>query len=110
VPFTEEWLAPLLGMLGIALGIFTPANNSVVMGLVPTRTAGTGGGLVNMARSLGTALGVACVTLALHARPADGTFSGPRTALLTLTAVALVLLVSARLIPVTAPDRDRGRS
>lgn len=109
-PFTEEWLAPLLGMLGLALGIFTPANNSVVMGVVPARTAGTGGGLVNMARSLGTALGVACVTLALHARPADGTFSGPRTALLTLTAVALVLLVSARLIPVTTPARDRGRS
>ncbi len=52
--------------VGIALGIFTPGNNTLVMRAIPTRTAGTGGGLLNMTRSLGTALGVALVILALH--------------------------------------------
>jgi EmrB/QacA subfamily drug resistance transporter len=106
-PLTQAWLAPMLGALGIALGIFTPANNSLVMRSIPIQAAGTGGGLVNMTRSLGTALGVALVTLALHLRPADATpLTGPRTALLSLTAVAVILLVSAWLV--RRPDRDPG--
>ena len=67
VPLTTTWLVPLLGTLGVALGLFTPANNSLVMRAVPTHVAGTGGGLLNMTRSLGTALGVAAVPRA--ARP-----------------------------------------
>jgi EmrB/QacA subfamily drug resistance transporter len=108
-PLTQAWLAPMLGALGIALGIFTPANNSLVMRSIPAQAAGTGGGLVNTTRSLGTALGVALVTLALHVRPADASpLTGPRTALLTLTAVAVILLVSAWLVPAGRPDRDPG--
>lgn len=104
-PLTTAWLLPLLGTLGVALGIFTPANNSLVMRVIPTHVAGTGGGLLNMTRSLGTALGVAAVTLALHLRPA-GTrlFDGPRTAILMLTAAAVIALISARHLP-TAPPR-----
>jgi predicted MFS family arabinose efflux permease len=103
-PLTQAWLAPMLGALGIALGIFTPANNSLVMRSIPVQAAGTGGGLVNMTRSLGTALGVALVTLALHLRPADATpLTGPRAALLSLTAVAVILLVSAWLVPSQPP-------
>ncbi|HEX9338133.1 MAG TPA: MFS transporter, partial [Pseudonocardiaceae bacterium] len=55
-----------LAVLGIGLGVFTPANNSMIMTSIPHRAAGTAGGLVNMTRALGTALGVALVTLALH--------------------------------------------
>ncbi|WP_433282983.1 MFS transporter [Pseudonocardia xinjiangensis] len=105
VPLTPAWLVPMLGILGLALGIFTPANNSLVMGLVPARTAGTGGGLVNMARSLGTALGVALVTLTLHTGTAE---SAARTALAALAAVAVALVVSAWLVPVRRPDRGPG--
>ncbi|MFF4136612.1 hypothetical protein ACFY1B_34905 [Streptomyces mirabilis] len=39
------------------------------MKVVPTASAGTGGGMVNVARGLGTAVGVAAVTLALHLAP-----------------------------------------
>lgn len=80
-PLTTGWLVPLLGGLGVGMGIFTRANNSLVMHAVPARTAGTGGGLLNMTRSLGTALGVALVALALHVRPAGNhLYDGPRTA------------------------------
>jgi MFS family permease len=101
-PLTAAWLVPSLGALGVALGIFTPANNSLVMRALPARTSGTLGGLLNMNRSLGTALGVALVTLALHLRPAGAhLLDGPRTALLILTAAAAIVLLSARLIPTT---------
>ncbi len=99
-PLTTGWLVPLLGGLGVGMGIFTRANNSLVMHAVPARTAGTGGGLLNMTRSLGTALGVALVALALHVRPAGNhLYDGPRTALLILTAAAVLVLLSARLTP-----------
>jgi MFS family permease len=95
-PLTTDWLLPLLGALGVALGIFTPANNALVMGAIPTRAAGTAGGLLNMTRSLGTALGVALVALALHLRPDNAhVLDGPRTALVILTAGAALMLLSA---------------
>ncbi len=105
-PLTGVALVPLLGALGVALGIFTPANNTLVMRAVPARTVSTGGGLLTLTRSLGTALGVALVTLALHVRSAGALLlgahqAGARIALLILTAAAVVVLVSARLIPTT---------
>ncbi|QWF85242.1 MFS transporter [Amycolatopsis sp. CA-230715] len=62
-----------LFVLGLGLGVFIPANNSAIMGAIPARSSAAGGGLVNMARGLGTALGVALVTLCLHAGGAAGT-------------------------------------
>jgi MFS family permease len=49
----------LLGLLGAGLGLFTPANNSAVMGSCPPDRLGMGSGVLNMARSLGTSFGVA---------------------------------------------------
>jgi MFS family permease len=49
----------LLGLLGIGLGLFTPPNNSSIMGSAPERQLGVAGGILNMTRSLGTSLGVA---------------------------------------------------
>jgi MFS family permease len=66
VPLTVGWLVLVLAVVGLGLGTFTPANNAMIMGAIPRHASGTGGGLVNMARGLGTALGVALVTLALH--------------------------------------------
>jgi hypothetical protein len=57
----------LLGLLGAGLGIYTPANNAEIMAAVSARDAAAAGGMVNMTRGIGTALGVAGVTLALHA-------------------------------------------
>jgi len=57
------WLA----LLGVGLGTFIPANNPSVMAAVPVQQAAAAGGMVSMACGLGTALGVAVVTLTLHA-------------------------------------------
>lgn len=46
-------------VVGIGLGVFTPPNNSSVMGSLPSERLGLGGGILNMARSLGMALGTA---------------------------------------------------
>lgn len=87
-PLSAGWLASLLGLLGLGLGTFIPANNTMIMEAIPARFSGTGGGLVNMVRGLGTALGVALVTLALHLAPGKGLLDGPRAALLVLLTVA----------------------
>ncbi|MCQ4084060.1 MFS transporter [Streptomyces sp. RB6PN25] len=86
VPVTPAALAPVLALLGLGLGTFTPANNALVMGSIPAGSSGTGGGLVNMTRGLGTALGVALVTLALHLAPHSGLLGGARAAVSLLLA------------------------
>jgi MFS family permease len=98
---TQAALLPLpLALLGLALGVFIPANNTQVMRAIPTTAAGTGGGMVNMARSLGTAVGVAAVTLALYLVP--GPVAGPRAAAATLLGFAALALATTR-----APAADR---
>ncbi|MFF7902919.1 MFS transporter [Streptomyces sp. NPDC007920] len=99
VPLTIAWLVPLLALVGVGLGTFTPANNALIMGAIPARSSGTGGGLVNMTRGLGTALGVALVTLALHLAAGGGTEAGARWSAAILVAVSAVAVVSARLGP-----------
>jgi MFS family permease len=85
-------LVPVLAAIGLGLGIFTPANNAAIMANIPSRSAGVGGGLVNLSRGLGTALGVALTTLALHQAGSSGT----QLALGILAAAALLTaLISA---------------
>ncbi|WP_256790016.1 MFS transporter [Frankia sp. AvcI1] len=99
-PLATPWLIPLLMMLGLGLGLYTPANNTMIMSGIPAHATGAGGGLVNMTRSLGTAIGVAMVTLALHL--ATGTV-GPRLAVAGLTATSLFMI-----IPIVIHPRSRG--
>jgi MFS family permease len=82
-------LAIVLSLLGIGLGAYIPANNAEIMAAVPAPHAGTAGGMVNLARGLGTALGVAIVTLALHAGARLGQADGGRLAIGALAAAAL---------------------
>lgn len=105
-PLSTGWLVTLLALLGLALGTFTPANNTLVMGAIPAQSAATGGGLVSMTRSLGTALGVALVTLALSlGAGAHHLLDGPRAAVAILTVAAALTLLSARLAPVARSSR-----
>lgn len=86
-----------LAVLGLGLGLFTPANNAQIMAAIPARAAGTGGGLVNLARGLGTALGVALPVLALHlATHLHHPAAGPHLAL-----AALLLAVLTAMLPST---------
>ena len=48
-----------LALMGISLGLFTPPNNSAVMGAAPETHLSVAGGLLNMMRSLGMMGGVA---------------------------------------------------
>jgi MFS family permease len=95
VPMTPAVLAPVLALLGLGLGTFTPANNALIMGAIPAGSSGTGGGLVNMARGMGTALGVALVTLALHLAPHSGLWAGARPAVAVLLAASLLTVAAA---------------
>ena len=44
--------------LGVGMGLFTPPNNSAVMGSAPKDKLGVAGGILNMMRSLGLIFGV----------------------------------------------------
>ncbi len=98
-----------LALLGVGLGLFTPANNSAIMGSAPRNRLGVAGGVLNMARSLGTSLGVAAtgavlaVLLTSYAgMPIHSTLDAPPAALLsalrdTLLFMAAVALAAALL-------------
>jgi MFS family permease len=80
----------LLGLLGLGLGLYTPANNAEIMTAAAARDAAAAGGMVNMTRGISTALGVAVVTLSLHAGgPGAGPGDGAAVALAALAVVAL---------------------
>ena len=82
----------LLGLLGAGLDVYTPANNAEIMTALPAGDAVAAGGMVNMTRGIGTALGVAVVTLGLHAGALfgdSGVRTGQELAMAALAAVAL---------------------
>jgi EmrB/QacA subfamily drug resistance transporter len=80
---TTSGLVAGLAAAGVGLGAFTPANNAAVMGAVPRERAGTAGGLLNMVRGLGTALGIAVTGIVYQA------FGGFQGAALFLAGTAL---------------------
>ena len=90
VPAPHAVSVVLLGLLGAGLGVYTPANNAEIMAALPIKDAAAGGGMVNMTRGIGTALGVAVVTLGLHAAKLAGVPSaGPPIALAALSVAGL---------------------
>ncbi|MDY0815214.1 MFS transporter [Kitasatospora purpeofusca] len=83
---------PLL-VAGGGLGLLLPANNALVMRAIPAECSAVGGGMVNMARSLGTALGTALPVLGVHLA---GPAVGGRSVLLALALVAGLAVALAR--------------
>ncbi len=51
-------LVAVLVLLGVGMGLFTPPNNSAIMGSAPREKLGVAGGILNMMRSLGLIFGV----------------------------------------------------
>ncbi|MFE7527365.1 MFS transporter [Kitasatospora sp. NPDC057542] len=92
LPASDVAAAPLL-TAGYGLGLLLPANNALVMRAIPTQCSAVGGGMVNMARSLGTALGMALSVLGVHLAGAE---SGGRTVLFVLAAVAAAAALLTR--------------
>ncbi len=106
----DLWLVVWLGVLGLGLGLFTPSNNEMVMGAVPKEQAGTGGGMINMTRSLGTSLGVALVTMACHIGGGHTWDSVlPPLPVLVLAVGAALMALSAAAGGRPGPSSDPGR-
>lgn len=82
----------LLALAGLGLGIFVPANNAAIMRTGPAGSAATLGGLVNMARGIGTTLGIALVTLTLHLAGGTG---GARAGFAVLAAAGAAAAATA---------------
>ncbi|WP_405978532.1 DHA2 family efflux MFS transporter permease subunit [Streptomyces sp. NBC_00158] len=71
-------LAPGLLVSGVGVGMATPALAATAMGAVAPARAGMAGGVLNTARQLGTALGIAVLGAVFHAGLADGLGGRPR--------------------------------
>jgi MFS family permease len=79
---------------GLGLGAFTPANNATIMAASPKGHTGVIGGVLNMTRGVGTALGVALASaLYVAASGASSASASPAAAANGLT-VALAALGS----------------
>jgi hypothetical protein len=101
----------LLGLAGVSLGILVPANNALIMRTGAASSASTLGGLVNMARGIGTTLGIALVTLALHAGGSAGPGSHPDGTLayaMLAAAAACAAVIALTIRPL--PGAPRGRA
>ena len=61
-----------LALVGAGLGMFTAPNNASVMGASPTQKSGLASGVLNMARGMGTSLGLALTGLVFDAVVGSG--------------------------------------
>jgi MFS family permease len=111
VPLSAAYIVPMLAVTGLGLGLFVPANNTVIMRSGPAGSAAVLGGMVNMARSIGTALGIAAVALALHLGGGLGSglggglgAAGSRLAFAILAAAC----AAAAVLSLAAPAVPRG--
>jgi MFS family permease len=102
--------AVLLALTGLGLGIFIPANNAAIMRSAPGDSAATLGGLINMARAIGTTLGIALVTSVLHlAAGAAGTDTARDPAPLAFGMLALAALAcTATTLPRLSEETSDG--
>lgn len=105
------WTIPSLVLIGAGAGIFTPPNNSSVMGAAPTHHLGVTGGLLNMGRSVGMIAGSALAAGVYEAYSASrlgGPYHGFKMAAVALVAVAIVNLILQWLRPKDVPGRPRA--
>jgi MFS family permease len=115
MPMSPSWIVPMLAMAGLGLGIFVPANNAVIMRTAGPASASVLGGLVNMARGIGTTLGIALVTVCLHLAGAGQGRQPDATAALAVlaAAAAAAALIAAAIRPLgstAGPAHEMGRS
>jgi EmrB/QacA subfamily drug resistance transporter len=86
-----------LALVGTGLGLFTPANNAAILASAPKDRAGVAAGVLNMARGLGTAVGLALSGLVYDLAPTPrGGFQVQMELLAAVSAAALVLAAARR--------------
>ncbi|HEV7173049.1 MFS transporter [Pedococcus sp.] len=93
------WASPLVvaGLLlvsGASLGVVLPANNALVMTSVPESDSAVTGGMINVARALGTSLGVALTALGVRVGLGHG-WASPPLVMAALAAACVVMVFTA---------------
>ena len=92
-----------LALLGVGLGLFTPANNAGIMGAAPRAQSGAASGILNMTRGLGTSLGLSLTGLVFAA--VAGNRAAPHLVGRGFTASCLFLAAIAALAALVAAAR-----
>ena len=94
-------VAGLLLLMGAFLGMVVPANNATVMAEVRASSSAVTGGMVNVARAMGTSLGVAVTAMGVHVATLHR-WAGPDVVLPVLAVFALALAATALSRPTTS--------
>jgi len=97
VPVTVQTVVPQLALAGLGLGLFVPANNTVIMRSTADSSASLLGGLVSMARGIGTTLGISLMALALHLGGAGHGYAGSTQARPAFIVLAVAAATAAAL-------------
>jgi len=109
VPLTVRTVVPLLALAGLGLGIFVPANNTVIMRSAADSSASLLGGLVSMARGIGTTLGISLMALALHLGGAEPQIRGYAESTQARPAFIVLAVVSAAAAAIALAGRAQAR-
>ncbi|HEY8653845.1 MAG TPA: MFS transporter, partial [Dermatophilaceae bacterium] len=97
-------IAVLLLLMGAFLGLVIPANNATVMEAVPASASAVTGGMVNVARALGTALGVAVAAMGLHVAELHN-WVGPQVVLGGLAVCSIAIAATTLSRPTTSGEQ-----
>jgi len=108
-PVTQPTVVAQLALAGLGLGIFVPANNTVIMRAAADSSASLLGGLVNMARGIGTTLGISLMALALHVGSRGKSGHGYAESAQARPAFILLAVVSAVAAAIALASRAQGR-
>jgi MFS family permease len=109
VPVTVQTVVPQLALAGLGLGLFVPANNTVIMRSSAESSASLLGGLVSMARGIGTTLGISLMALALHLGGAGHGYAGSTQARPAFIVLAVVAAAAAAIAVVGRAQTRAGR-
>ncbi len=109
VPVTVRTVVPQLALAGLGLGIFVPANNAVIMRSTAGSSASLLGGLVSMARGIGTTLGISLMALALHLGGAEPQIRGYAESTQARPAFTVLAVVSAAAAAIALAGRAETR-
>lgn len=97
-PGRFAWIYAGLGILGVGIGLFIPANNAGLMAAAPSARLGLVSGLINMMRGLGASLGVALVSLFLALHLGAQTHVAPTQTILARLRLTILVLAGAALL------------
>ena len=102
---------PQLALAGLGLGIFVPANNTMIMRGAADSSASLVGGLVSMARGIGTAFGISLLALAWHLGSHSNQVGNPgySESEQARPAFAVLAVVAATAAAVALASRARAR-